>query len=81
MSNVEGGWVIELGESLPSVPQYWMGPSSAPSEFPFGIWTIHHNNATRFARQGDAQAVANTMKILSKSNPRAHFRVAYHEWG
>lgn len=76
----ETGWVIELGESEPSRPAYWTGPSENPAHWPFGLFSDDNLKAVRFARKEDAQAVANRTKACAHDDTRCHFRIADHMW-
>lgn len=77
----ETGWVIEFGESEPSRPAYWIGPSENPAHWPFGMWSDNNLRAVRFARREDAEAVVAFTKLHAHDDERAHFRVADHGWG
>lgn len=65
----ECGWVIELGRSSPSAPEYWCGNG----------WSTDHMRAVRFARQSDAE---NTSKGWDDDPaPVKPYRIAEHIWG
>jgi hypothetical protein len=65
-------WVIEEGATQPCTPSYWCGVDGFSDD---------HNDAVRFARKQDAEAVA---AYLEKEGPRfvGHVppRVAEHGW-
>lgn len=67
---VEGGWLIEDGESPVSAPTYFKGDAEGPS------FTPDHLAALRFARKEDAEAFA-----LMTSGSLDGVRIAFHEWG
>ena len=77
----ETGWVIELGESEPSRPEYWIGPSENPAHWPFGMFSVDNLRAVRFARKEDADAVVKYTRMWAHDDPRCVFRVADHGWG
>lgn len=81
VDKAETGWVIELGESEPSHPSYWMGPAERPAEWPFGMWSDKHLKAVRFSRKEDAEAVVKIITLLAGDDSRAQFRIAEHCWG
>ena len=68
----ETGWVIEHGASEPCKPRYWAGKSwDGLSE-----WTYDHMKAIRFAREIDAQRVAEAADDGVPNN----YRVCEHAW-
>lgn len=63
------GWVIELGRSPTSAPEYWCGNG----------WSTDHLRAIRFARQIDAE---NTSKGWDdEPAPEIPYRFCEHAWG
>lgn len=60
-------WLIEYGPSAPSRPRYWGGVHG---------WTFDHLQAVRFARQVDAQSIAESMDDGVPGN----YRIAEHMW-
>lgn len=54
-AETEFAWVIERGDSSPSAPTYWTGPSGLSGDD--GGWSQDHMDAIRFAREEDARQV------------------------
>ena len=66
---MESGWVIELGRSEVSAPEYWCGNG----------WSKDHMRAIRFARKIDAE---NTAKGWDdEPAPEIPYRFCEHGWG
>lgn len=65
----EFAWVIELGSSPVSEPEYY-APQLPKS------WTKDHNLACRFARKQDAEVIADAYGISDEP-----IRICEHGWG
>jgi hypothetical protein len=67
-------WVIEHGASPVSQPRYWAAGQVNPHQS--SAWTENHMHAIRFARQLDAERVAD--RIMGRS--QIQVRVCEHIW-
>lgn len=67
-------WVLEHADSPTSVPRYWAAGQIHPGRS--SAWTENHMAAIRFAREDDAQAVAD--RFMKKAGVLV--RVCEHIW-
>lgn len=74
VNKVEGGWVIEEGNSEVSRPRYWMAIDKTGN-----FWSLVSTNAVRFARREDALIVRSCIEKMYPDD--GTHRVAFHEWG
>lgn len=65
----EFAWVIEMGRSPVSAPEYWAG----------NRWSTDHADAIRFARKEDAERTAKGFD--DDPAPEADYRFCEHGWG
>lgn len=75
----ENGWVIERADSSAAEPKYWCAgfveSEHSSDGTRFSDWTSNHLQAIRFARQLDAERVA------ERSLKRVAVRICEHIWG
>jgi len=64
----ESGWLIELGRSPVSAPEYWCGSG----------WSTDHMQAVRFARRIDAERTAAGWD--DEPAPETPYRICEHGW-
>lgn len=67
-------WVLEHADSPTSRPRYWAAGQIDPLRS--SAWTENHMAAIRFAREDDAQAVANRLMVKAG----VAVRVCEHTW-